>query len=102
MKKVTLSFHHYAFIAIVFWATSYVATKLVVDSFSSGPLALIRCFVASIVLAVALAAMKTPYPKLSSVYRFIPSGLIGLSLYSIFFNQGARFCLNYSSVYSLT
>lgn len=89
MKKHSLSFHHYALISIIFWATSYVATKLIVGSFSSGPLALIRCFVASVVLAAALAALKIPNPKLSKIHLFIPSGLIGLSLYNIFFNQGS-------------
>lgn len=88
MKKTALSFHHYALIAIVLWATSYVVTKLVVDSFSAGPLALIRCFIASAVLAGVMAAKRIPSPSPRHWYMFVAPGFIGLSLYSIFFNQG--------------
>lgn len=88
MKRSALSFHHYAFMAIVLWATSYVVTKLLVGTFSSGPLALIRCFVASVVLFAVMTASKMPSPEPRQWYRFMIPGFVGLSLYSIFFNVG--------------
>lgn len=89
MKANFPTFHHYAFAAIVLWATSYVVTKLIMGSFSAGSLALVRCLVATVILALVMKTKGMAAPKVREWARFVPTGLIGLSLYSIFFNQGS-------------
>lgn len=88
MKRFLSSYHFFGLVAIVFWSTSYVFTKLVVDVYSSSALAFLRIFVASIFMALVLTVRKTPRPPLRELHRFILPGLLGFSIYYYLFNKG--------------
>lgn len=88
MSTFLRSFHLYALISILLWATSYVLTKFVVDSYSPGCLSLLRCAVASCVLFAAFTSEKLPVPSWLGLLRLLPAGFVGLALYFILFNEG--------------
>lgn len=89
MGKYRLSCHHYAFLTIVLWASSYIGTKLALDSFSVGALGFIRSLVGAAALGALALAGKIERPKLADAPRFALSGLTGFALYLLLFNFGS-------------
>lgn len=83
------SCHLYAFLTVVLWSTSYVATKIIVASFSPGPVAVLRCIAAAAALAAVAAALKKLRPpKMRDLPIFLVSSLCGLGIYFPVFNYG--------------
>ena len=81
--------HFYAFLTVSLWASAYVGTKAVLDSFSAGSLGLLRCLIAAAVLGGVMLARKTPWPAPSDYPWVLLSGAFGLALYLLLFNRGA-------------
>lgn len=86
--KLRQSFHFYGFVAVAFWSTSYVFTKLIVDAYTPSSLAFLRILVACIVMAGILAIGRTPVPPKRELHRFVLPGLLGFSIFYYCFNKG--------------
>ncbi|MCL2000259.1 MAG: DMT family transporter [Planctomycetes bacterium] len=80
--------NHYAFAAVALWSSSYPLTRIIAPYFSAPALGLVRCLMASVVLAAVMSGQGLMRPVRSDLRRFILPGLTGFSLYLIFFNQG--------------
>lgn len=74
--------------AIFFWATSYIATKVVLWETDSITFGIIRYYITAIALIIYLLFVKTKKPEPRDLPYFILSGLSGFSLYMLFFNKG--------------
>ncbi|SBW09576.1 Integral membrane protein DUF6 [uncultured delta proteobacterium] len=80
----------YAFCTVLLWASTYVFTKIVLESFSVSAVAFLRCLTASLFLAAALAVTRTGIPPLrAAVPQFLLVGLVGFALYLPVFNKGS-------------
>ncbi len=86
--KFRNSFHPYAAVTILFWALAFVLTRLALRDLTSYSLGFLRYFVASAVLAAALAVLRVRPPSARDIMWFALSGLLGFSLYIILFNIG--------------
>lgn len=79
----------YASITILFWSLAFPLTKVASEDLSSFTIGAIRCTVAAIVLLGIGKAMHIRKPfKKSHLALFAAEGLMGFSLYMIFFNTG--------------
>ncbi|MDR2934786.1 MAG: DMT family transporter [Candidatus Adiutrix sp.] len=81
--------HCYALATVLLWSSAYVFTKVAMEHFSFASLGFLRCAVASVVLAAALAVKKTPRPPAAELPWFILSGAAGFALYLLAFNRGS-------------
>ena len=80
----------YAFCTVLLWASTYVFTKIVLESFSVSAVAFLRCFTASLFLVAALAVMKSGIPPLRTIIpQFLLVGVVGFALYLPVFNKGS-------------
>ncbi len=79
----------YAFITVLLWGSSFPFTRLIGDGISSWSLGFIRCFLAAVILlAIGKAGhMRKPFRREDLLWFFL-SGLLGFSLYFVFFNMG--------------
>lgn len=84
-----MSCHVYAFLTILFWASAYIGTKIATASFGAGPLGLIRCGMAAVILGVVVFARGGGRLPKRGLFRMVLSGLTGLALYLVLINRGA-------------
>lgn len=82
--------HQYAFLTVFLWSTSYIATNVIMNTFTAGPLALLRCIVATVILVTAMRVKRIPFPAKCEFPHFLLTGLLGLSLYTVLFNNGTK------------
>lgn len=90
MRKPTLNCHHYAFISVLLWGTSYILTKLAMESYTAGAMALFRNGVGALVLLAVARHLRLPAPKRRDWPLFLLSGVTGLGLYMYLFSYGTR------------
>ena len=76
-----------AFIAIFFWATAFVLTKVVLKEVDVTILGVLRYFFASIIVIFILIKKKIPLPKVKDIPAFIFAGFSGYAGYIAFFNM---------------
>ena len=75
-----------AFIAIFFWATAFVLTKVVLKEVDVTILGVLRYFFASIIVIFILIKKKIPLPKVKDIPAFIFAGFSGYAGYIVLFN----------------
>ena len=76
-----------AFIAIFFWATAFVLTKVVLKEVDTTTLGVLRYFFASIIVIFILIKQKISLPKLKDIPAFVFAGFSGYAGYIVFFNM---------------
>ena len=76
-----------AFIAIFFWATAFVLTKVVLKEVDVTILGVLRYFFASIIVIFILIKQKISLPALKDIPAFIFAGFSGYAGYIAFFNM---------------
>ena len=88
LKKIytKLTAKECAFIAIFFWATAFVLTKVVLKEVDVITLGVLRYFFASIIVIFILIKQKISLPKLKDIPVFIFAGFSGYAGYIGFFN----------------
>ena len=74
------------FIAIFFWATAFVLTKVVLKEVDVTILGVLRYFFASIIVIFILIKKKIPLPKVKDIPAFIFAGFSGYAGYIVLFN----------------
>ena len=89
LKKIyaKLTAKECAFIAIFFWATAFVLTKVVLKEVDVTTLGVLRYFFASIILIFILIKQKISLPKLKDILAFVFAGFSGYAGYIVFFNM---------------
>jgi drug/metabolite transporter (DMT)-like permease len=95
--------------AILFWASAFVGTSVVLSTFSPGELALYRYGVASLTLVLIAMWLRPPLPTWSDVPRLAATGIIGIGIYGVALNYGqkdisagaASFIVNTSPLFSV-
>ena len=75
-----------AFIAIFFWATAFVLTKVVLKEVDVTILGVLRYFFASIIVIFILIKKKIPLPKVKDIPASIFAGFSGYAGYIVLFN----------------
>ena len=75
-----------AFIAIFFWATAFVLTKVVLKEVDTTTLGVLRYFFASVIVIFILIKQKVSLPKLKDIPAFIFAGFSGYAGYIVLFN----------------
>ena len=89
LKKIyaKLTAKEWAFIAIFFWATAFVLTKVVLKEVDVTTLGVLRYFFASIIVIFILIKQKISLPKLKDIPAFVFAGFSGYAGYIVFFNM---------------
>ena len=89
LKKIyaKLTAKECAFIAIFFWATAFVFTKVVLKEVDVTTLGVLRYFFASIIVIFILIKQKISLPKLKDIPAFVFAGFSGYAGYIVFFNM---------------
>ena len=89
LKKIyaKLTAKECAFIAIFFWATALVLTKVVLKEVDVTTLGVLRYFFASIIVIFILIKQKISLPKLKDIPAFVFAGFSGYAGYIVFFNM---------------
>ena len=89
LKKIytKLTAKECAFIAIFFWATAFVLTKVVLKEVDTTTLGVLRYFFASIIVIFILIKQKISLPKLKDIPAFVFGGFSGYAGYIVFFNM---------------
>ena len=89
LKKIyaKLTAEECAFIAILFWATAFVLTKVVLKEVDVTTLGVLRYFFASIIVIFILIKQKISLPKLKDIPAFVFAGFSGYAGYIVFFNM---------------
>jgi drug/metabolite transporter (DMT)-like permease len=77
-------------LTILFWGSSFTGIRVALDSFSPGPLALLRFTTASIVLLTAAVISPVPFPKREDWPRTAGLALIGITIYHLCLNFGQQ------------
>ncbi len=75
-----------AFIAIFFWATAFVLTKVVLKEVDVTTLGVLRYFFASIIVVFILIKKKISLPEVKDIPAFIFAGFSGYAGYIALFN----------------
>lgn len=83
-KKLTAK--ECAFIAIFFWATAFVTTKVAIKKVDAMTLGVLRYFFTAIIVVFILIKQKISLPKLKDIPAFIFAGFSGYAGYIGFFN----------------
>ena len=88
LKKIysKLTAKECAFIAIFFWATAFVLTKVVLKEVDATSLGVLRYFFSSIIVIFILIKQKISLPKLKDIPAFLFAGFSGYAGYIAFFN----------------
>jgi len=73
------------------WSTAYTAIQVSLQSFTPESLALLRFFIASIILFIYVLFKKISSPDIKDVPLLVLCGLLGISLYHITLNWGQKF-----------
>ena len=76
-----------AFIAIFFWATAFVLTKVVLKEVDATSVGVLRYFFSSIIVIFILIKQKISLPKLKDIPAFVFAGFSGYAGYIVFFNM---------------
>ena len=76
-----------AFIAIFFWATAFVLTKVVLKEVDATSVGVLRYFFSSIIVIFILIKQKISLPALKDIPAFIFAGFSGYAGYIAFFNM---------------
>lgn len=78
----------FSFLAVLFWASAFVVTKYMVEQRLVTPidLAILRYFLAALLLLVLFFTKKIKKPGLKDLPLFILSGILGFSGYGYLFN----------------
>ena len=89
LKKIyaKLTAKECAFIAIFFWATAFVLTKVVLKEVDTTTLGVLRYFFASIMVIFILIKQKISLPKFKDIPAFVFAGFSGYAGYIVFFNM---------------
>ena len=89
LKKIyaKLTAKECAFIAIFFWATAFVLTKVVLKEVDVTTLGVLRYFFAAIIVIFILIKQKISLPKLKDIPAFVFAGFSGYAGYIVFFNM---------------
>ena len=89
LKKIytKLTAKECAFIAIFFWATAFVLTKVVLKEVDATSLGVLRYFFSSIIVIFILIKQKISLPKLKDIPAFVFAGFSGYAGYIVFFNM---------------
>ena len=89
LKKIyaKLTAKECAFIAIFFWATAFVLTKVVLKEVDVTTLGVLRYFFASIIVIFILIKQKISLPALKDIPAFIFAGFSGYAGYIALFNM---------------
>ena len=89
LKKIyaKLTAKECAFIAIFFWATAFVLTKVVLKEVDVTTLGVLRYFFASIIVIFILIKQKISLPKLKDIPALVFAGFSGYAGYIVFFNM---------------
>ena len=95
--------------ALLFWASAFVGTRVVLATFSPGELALYRYGVASLTLALIACWLRPPLPAWRDLPRLSATGIIGIGIYGLALNYGqieisagaASFIVNTSPLFSV-
>ena len=89
LKKIyaKLTAKECAFIAIFFWATAFILTKVVLKEVDVTTLGVLRYFFASIIVIFILIKQKISLPALKDIPAFIFAGFSGYAGYIAFFNM---------------
>ena len=77
-------------ITLVLWAISFPATKVAMQSFGGGELALLRFAISSVALLAYIRIKELPLPDLGDMPRLAVTGLLAVTVYQIGFNFGLR------------
>lgn len=79
----------YAFLTVLLWGSSFPFTRIIGDQISAYSLSAIRCILAVIILIIIgkICHIRKPFCKKDLLWFFL-SGLLGFSVYFIFFNMG--------------
>jgi len=89
LKKIyaKLTAKECAFIAIFFWATAFVLTKVVLKEVDTTTLGVLRYFFTSIMVIFILIKQKISLPKFKDIPAFVFAGFSGYAGYIVFFNM---------------
>ena len=79
----------YAFLTILLWGSGFPFTRVIGDEISPYSLSFIRCALAAVILLVIGKAchIRKPFCRKDLLWFFL-SGILGFSVYFIFFNMG--------------
>ena len=79
----------FAFITVLLWGSGFPFTRLIGDQISSYSLCAIRCILAAVILVIIGRAchIRKPFHRKDLLWFFL-SGMLGFSVYFIFFNLG--------------
>ena len=79
----------FAFITVLLWGSGFPFTRLIGDQISSYSLCAIRCILAAVILLIIGRAcrIRKPFHRKDLLWFFL-SGMLGFSVYFIFFNLG--------------
>jgi drug/metabolite transporter (DMT)-like permease len=84
---------------LVCWAAAFVGIRDVVRYLSPGSLAVTRYVIASIVLAIMLAARRAPLPDRRDWPRLAFVGFLGITAYNLALNYGSQFIQSGSAAF---
>ena len=88
MKKLFDSPHPFAFITILFWAPTFVLSRILADWFSPAALGFLRYGLAAVILTTILAVRKTKLPDPKDFPALLVASAFGFSVYMLVFNHG--------------
>jgi drug/metabolite transporter (DMT)-like permease len=77
-------------LAILFWASAFVAIRSALNSYSPESMALLRFLVASAFLGIYSIFFKIKMPLLKDIPLFFLTGFAGITIYHIFLNLGEK------------
>jgi len=89
IKKYVTKF--YAFLAVFFWASAFVSTKIVLQTgqLSAMDLGTLRYFFAGVLLIPLAILFKIRLPDSRDLSKFAISGILGYTAYMFFFNTAS-------------
>jgi drug/metabolite transporter (DMT)-like permease len=98
-----------ALAALIFWASAFVGTRVTLESFPPGELALYRYGIASLILFAIAWFVKPKIPTRHDLPRVLAIGIIGIGIYGLTLNFGqqtvsagaASFIVNTAPLFSL-
>lgn len=88
----SLQGHLAAFITILFWGTTYISTKVLLDAFSPTEILFFRIVLAYLTLWL-IAPRRLPFRALKEELLFMLAGLLGVTLFFTFQNTAIDYTL---------
>ncbi|MBL7723648.1 MAG: DMT family transporter [Chitinophagaceae bacterium] len=90
MQKTDWKFFLWVSIVLIFWASSYVAIRYALETFSAENLAFLRYSAASIIFVIIGVINKSKLPAVKDLPGCILLGFLGFALYNLLLNYGER------------